>query len=182
VRILITGSQLWTDVDRIRTLFTHLRFNPDVVTMVSGHCPRGADRMCEDVAAELGWAIERHPANWELYGKRAGYIRNAEMVRLGADICLAFIKNESPGSTNTAMLARTAGIQTYIFKERTPGVGIEGLDELKEADGDSEHEHVMSQWMNHTSGPKPTEYRVCQVFLPNKTRCPYFEKRDKAKA
>lgn len=118
MRILVTGSQLWTDVDRIRTLLTRTQFNPAATVLVSGNCPNGADRMCEDVAAELGWMIERHPANWELYGKRAGYIRNTEMVRLGADLCLAFIKNESPGSTNTAMLARKIGIQTYIFKDR----------------------------------------------------------------
>ena len=117
MRILITGSQLWTDEDRIRQLFTGFKFNPAAVTMVSGHCPRGADLLCEKVAEELGWRIEPHPADWKLFGKRAGYIRNAEMVALGADLCLAFIKDFSPGSTNTAYLAKTADIQTYIFRE-----------------------------------------------------------------
>jgi hypothetical protein len=123
MRILITGSRLWTDQDRIRQLFTRLCFNPAAVTMVSGRCPHGADRMCEEIATELGWKIEPHPADWKLFGKRAGYIRNAEMVALGADLCFAFIKDRSPGSTNTAYLAKTAGIKTYIFRDRSPDSG-----------------------------------------------------------
>lgn len=45
----------------------------------------------------------------------------------------------------------------------------------------NQHTHVFSGWMNQHDKPKPaTEYRVCQVQLPEGTRCPHFEVREKA--
>lgn len=111
-RILITGSRDWSDFEMIRNaLQGDVMRNPDnQFLLVSGACPTGADRMCEDAAQWLGLRIERHPADWKRYGKRAGFVRNAEMVNLGADICFAFIRNGSKGATHTAGLAEKAGI------------------------------------------------------------------------
>jgi len=62
-------------------------------------------------------------------------------------------------------------------------MAVDGLDILKDENGDEEHKHVMSAWMNYQNKPKPsTEYRVCQVTLPNQMRCPHYEIRNKAMA
>lgn len=122
-RILITGSRDWVDTKRINdALFSAaidlITYNgAEKVTLVSGACPTGADNIAERLAGlhpEI-FDIERHPADWETHGKRAGYVRNAEMVKLGADVCLAFIRKQSKGATMTANLAEKAGIDVFRY-------------------------------------------------------------------
>lgn len=120
MRILITGSRDWDAYRIIQTALTRIDRDTNLhITMVSGACRTGADLICEEVAADLGWEIERHPARWYkdgVYNKRAGFIRNAEMVEEGADLCLAFIRNKSKGATMTAALAEEAGIETRVWR------------------------------------------------------------------
>lgn len=126
MRVLVTGSRSWDDPNRIRAALV-VAWSQDEdwsqddlapsprPTLVSGACPIGADAIAEDFARICHWPIERHPAEWDKHGKRAGFVRNAEMVALGADVCLAFIKDGSKGATMTADLAEKAGIRTRRF-------------------------------------------------------------------
>lgn len=95
-RILVTGGRDLTDralvyatLDAVRE-----RFGPFV--LVHGGA-RGADQLAHEWAVSRGMDIERVPAEWALYGRRAGPIRNAEMVRRGAALLVAF-----PGGRGTA--------------------------------------------------------------------------------
>lgn len=114
-RVLITGSRTWDDTDAIIGALWGTREELGDFTLVSGACPTGADRLCEEAARRAGMPIERHPADWKTHGKRAGFVRNAEMVNLGADVCLAFIRDGSKGASMTADLAEKAGIRTVRF-------------------------------------------------------------------
>jgi hypothetical protein len=85
------------------------------IVVVHGACPTGADAHAAQwtkTATQFATNVteEAHPANWQLEGKRAGFIRNACMVNLGADLALAFIRNGSRGASHTAALAEQAGI------------------------------------------------------------------------
>lgn len=124
MRVLITGSRNWSDWLAIEAELRALaEVDPDI-TVVHGDA-RGADRVAGRLARELGLSVEHHPAKWDVHDekcpphhdgqatcKRAGFRRNAEMVALGADICLAFIRDGSRGATMCADLAEKAGIET----------------------------------------------------------------------
>jgi len=119
-RLLVTGSRDWSNVDAVvRELEVVQAHEGEQVVLVSGNC-RGADLIAEDVAVKFGWIIERHPADWKTHGKRAGFVRNGEMVELGADYCLAFVKDNSAGASNTVVKARIAKIPTKVIATTTP--------------------------------------------------------------
>jgi hypothetical protein len=121
-RVLITGSRDWDDIPTCINALAQamVYFDEEPFTLVSGACPTGADRICEELWEGIG-EIERHHADWVRYARPdgkanpAGFIRNAEMVKLGADLCLAFIKNDSKGAMHTVNLAEKSGIKTWRY-------------------------------------------------------------------
>ena len=117
-RILITGSRIWEDRTVIRDALRQAweeAGSPGDAVLVSGACPKGADRIAEEVWEANGLAVERHTADWDRYGLKAGPTRNNEMVALGADVCLAFIINGSSGTSHAINAATKAGIDVRIF-------------------------------------------------------------------
>lgn len=121
-RILVTGSRDWDDWQTLTYALFDAVDDYGEVVVVHGQCPTGADAMADWVGENLlpflevvSARVERHPAKWSELGKRGGFVRNAEMVNLGADVCLAFIKNGSRGASHTADLAEKAGIPVRRF-------------------------------------------------------------------
>ena len=110
-RLLITGSRDWEDEESVRFELAGLTMMHPGLVVVHGACPKGADAMAAKACRDIGIRQEPHPADWSL-GKSAGFRRNAEMVALGADACLAFIRDGSRGATHCADLAEKAGIPT----------------------------------------------------------------------
>jgi uncharacterized protein (DUF1684 family) len=126
-RILVTGSRDWPDRAVVQdVLIQYVQDNskwdewPDwrvfkKFTLVHGDAP-GLDRIAAHIAKTLGMQVEAHPAHWLKYGKAAGPKRNQAMVALGADVCLAFIKDNSKGATGCARMARNANIETRYYR------------------------------------------------------------------
>lgn len=112
-RVLVTGSRDWTDYGVIEGAL--LRYASPWDTVVHGGAP-GADAIAVQAWQAHGGDVECHPYP-SGSGKRGGYLRNKEMVDAGADLCLAFIKDNSRGATMCAGLAEAAGIPVKIYRE-----------------------------------------------------------------
>jgi hypothetical protein len=112
MRILVTGSRDWPFPEMVwRKLDGLYRVAEDRVTLVHGACPTGADAHADEWATAKGDVeIERYHADWATYGRGAGPRRNQLMVDLGADICLAFILNDSRVAGGCMRMAMNAEI------------------------------------------------------------------------
>jgi hypothetical protein len=77
--------------------------NNQPITIISGEA-RGADTLAKEYATECGWDYEGYPADWRVYGKGAGYVRNRQMLVEGKpDLVVAF-----PGGNGTKMMTELA--------------------------------------------------------------------------
>jgi hypothetical protein len=122
-RLLITGSRGWTDRavirDALRIWWDSTGRDPEAI-LVSGKCPKGADRICEEIWAHNGLTLELHPAKWRTpEGKknmRAGYDRNEAMVDTEPDHLIAFILDKSGGASHCLRYAQKKGIPVTIHE------------------------------------------------------------------
>lgn len=67
-------------------------------TIVSGGCPRGGDRFAEILAKQMNIPIFIHPAEWNRWGRSAGFKRNA-YIAADADILIAVVAPDRTGGT-----------------------------------------------------------------------------------
>jgi hypothetical protein len=108
-RILVCGSRNWTDKARIRRVL--LEYMPpadcDEPVVIHGNA-RGADKLAGDIAMRMGFWVESHPANWTKHGKKAGPIRNRQMMDRRPDLVIAF--GEGRGTQDTVDEAKRRGI------------------------------------------------------------------------
>jgi len=94
-RLLITGSRSWRDRVAVageigEAAGIALARGLELV-VVHGDAPEGADAIAEEICRQQGIHTDRHPALWQVHGwRRAGIMRNTEMVAAGADMAAAF--------------------------------------------------------------------------------------------
>lgn len=137
MRVLCTGSRTWNDSGHVATVLGHLAGDAllagEPFVLVHGACPTGLDGIVDRLADGNGWVAERHPAQrhpTQDFGRwpGAGPRRNAYMVGLGADLCVAWIgtcdktgctvepwPHLSHGATGCADLAVKSRIPTWRY-------------------------------------------------------------------
>lgn len=102
-KLIIAGTRTFDDYELLRRHTDYLLSNiKDEIEIVSGHA-RGADSLGERYAKERGFQLKLFPADWERYGKTAGFRRNTQMAQY-ADALLVFYDGVSHG---TAHMIRT---------------------------------------------------------------------------
>ncbi len=96
-------------LDAIRFISPFWRPSVDI----SGMCV-GPDMLGERWAKENGVPIERFPADWERYRRRAGYVRN-ELMADNAEALLALWDGRSRGTRNMIDIARRKGLLAVVY-------------------------------------------------------------------
>ena len=115
IKVIVAGGRDFSDYDLLKqTLNRLLMYKLPNVEIVCGKA-RGADTLGECYAKELGLPIAYFPADWDQFGKAAGYIRNKEMAKY-ADACVIFWDGQSKGSKHMYDLALKEGIPTRIVR------------------------------------------------------------------
>lgn len=125
MRVIVTGSRDFTDQALVWSVLDELYAVGGRLLLVHGACPTGADKHANDWAilrqhgphAGNNVLVDRFPANWS-HGRGAGMARNAQMVKAGADLVVAFFAPppaENKGTAGCVKLARRAGIEVVRY-------------------------------------------------------------------
>ncbi len=122
IPVIVAGSRTFSFrfllQEKLFKILNEENLNIDGIAIVSGGA-RGADECGEMFAEQWGCKIVRFPADWETYGKSAGFIRNKQMVdyaKKNNGILVAFWNEKSKGTKHTIDLAEQSGLKTYIVK------------------------------------------------------------------
>ncbi len=129
MRVLVCGSRTFQDRAHLEAVLHGLCYvyygnwvfgEDDKEFIVIQGGARGADELADQWADSVRTEVLEFPADWDRYGKRAGYVRNQQMLDEGQpDLVVAFVDKPLPESRGTAMMvdiARKAGIKTIVVE------------------------------------------------------------------
>ena len=107
----MVGSRTFRPRARVFSVIDGL---PAGTIVVSGGA-RGPDRWAVERALENGMPIRVHPAQWDRYGRAAGFIRNALVVQ-DCDQLIAFWDGSSRGTADVVAKAQDAGKPVTVVR------------------------------------------------------------------
>ena len=116
IRIVVTGGRDYRDADRVTQALDAVHRKHGIEAVIQGGAD-GADRLAAEWAWDRQIRVGTYNAQWRKYGKKAGPIRNEEMLHLSKpDAVVAF-----PGGSGTAdciARAKAKGIPVWEVPPR----------------------------------------------------------------
>ena len=114
--VVIAGGRDFNDYELLkRKCDYYLKNKVDqgyTIVIVSGQA-RGADALGERYAKERNYQISSHPADWDRYGKSAGYRRNVNMANI-SNALIAFWDGKSLGTGHMIQIAKDKGLLVRV--------------------------------------------------------------------
>lgn len=102
--VLVCGGRGYDDRKTVYRVLDKLNTNTTPITRLVHGAAKGADTLGAEWALERGVFSVGYPAHWDVYGLRAGFIRNQEMLDTeNVRLVVAF-----PGGKGTADMVRRA--------------------------------------------------------------------------
>jgi hypothetical protein len=115
--VMIAGDREFSDYDMMTRKLDKLLFRirmDDDCEIVSGGA-RGADLLGEKYAQDNDLLLRVVKANWDKYGKRAGYLRNLEMADIATHV-IVFWNGKSRGSKMMIDIAKERRIPLRVIR------------------------------------------------------------------
>ena len=112
MKLITAGSRDFTDYEKFKEEVSKIIGENTDVTIVSGMA-RGADAMGVKYSNDNNLALKKFPADWDRYGKSAGYKRNEEMAAY-ADTCICFWDGKSKGTGHMIDLAKKYNLNLVV--------------------------------------------------------------------
>lgn len=112
IKVIIAGGRDFNDYQELCSFCDFMLSSMTDIEIVSGTA-NGADSLGEQYATERGYLIKQFPADWDKYGKSAGYKRNAQMAEY-ADALIAFWDKKSRGTKHMIDLAKETKLKVRI--------------------------------------------------------------------
>jgi len=113
MRVIIAGSRNFNDYGILKRKLNAILKNQKELTIISGTA-NGADKLGERYANDNHLKLEQYPAMWDLFGKKAGYMRNEEMVKV-ADAAIVFWDGKSKGSKHMIDISKKYNLKLRII-------------------------------------------------------------------
>lgn len=110
MKVIIAGGRDITNYELVEAAY--LKSNFKATEIVSGGA-RGADYLGELFAKHNNIPIKVFPADWDTYGKRAGFLRNLEMAKY-ADALIALWDGSSKGTQHMITQATKHNLKVYV--------------------------------------------------------------------
>jgi len=112
MKILVCGSRNITDFQTVFEAISDSQF--DVTEIISGGA-KGIDSLAEKYAEQTATLIQVFKSDWNKFGKRAGLIRNTQMVD-ACDAVIAVWDGKSKG-TDLRLITRKNIISRFLLKK-----------------------------------------------------------------
>lgn len=110
MRTIIAGSRSIKDIKHVYDAISNSGIH--ITEVVSGTA-NGVDKLGEEWAEYHGIPIKQFPADWDKFGKKAGYLRNMEMSE-NADALIAIHDGYSKGTKHMIDIATRRGLSVYV--------------------------------------------------------------------
>jgi hypothetical protein len=118
MKLIVAGSRTFNDYqlleDSIFNFLAILKYKISETEIVSGTAG-GADKLGERFAHRQRLKCTRFQANWEKFGKSAGYKRNEQMAEY-ADACIVFWDGVSKGTQHMINIATEHVLHLKIIR------------------------------------------------------------------
>ena len=114
-KVIIAGSRTLQKLNMVEVGMSKIGFPTSKISYVISGNASGVDRLGEAWAKRHAIKIKKYPANWEKFGRSAGYKRNELMSRI-ADVLVAFWDGKSKGTEHMIKIAREKKLSVIIYK------------------------------------------------------------------